>query len=315
MVHLFYLLIGLLLLVIGSKGTVHNASVLSKKLNIPSLVIGIIFVGIGTSLPELFVTLFSGLDKASDLGLGNIIGSNITNVGLIFGVAILLNSVYIGTVKTQKNAFIYFFLVLFFSLLLFMREFSFLSGLLLLLLGFLLIAWEIIEGRKGSFEEDKKEMRNLSSTNSSFLFISLYFFLSLMSLILGSKLVVDSGVEIASLFGVSSFIIGATIIAMGTSLPELSITITGSLAGEKKIVMGNILGSNIYNILLCGGLLGVFNVQSLIDLRSLFFFIFVSLFFCFLIFLHKGKIIPRFFGFLLLAFYFFYLIQYFFFNK
>jgi len=119
--------------------------------------------------------------------------------------------------------------------------------------------------------------------------------------------VVDSGVEVAHLLGISPFMIGITAIAVGTSLPELTVSLVGIAAKEEKLVIGNILGSNIYNILLGGGILGFFGTDRLYTISPLIFFIIFSLFFCFLIYAFKGRSVPRYFGPVLLVFYAIYL--------
>jgi cation:H+ antiporter len=304
-------LFGLFLLVMGGSGVISNSLSLAGKLKISPLIIGIIFVGIGTSLPEIFVSLFSGLDGSGGLGLGNIVGSNIAHICLFLGsVLLFVKKVYIGSVKTQQNGLLMLLITIVFSLLLIFNVFRFVPGALFIFLGFGAVIWEIYEGKKGAVNEDRKVMANLSLINngrklSSVLF---FFFISLIALIIGGKLVVDAGVKIAQMLGVSSFIIGATIVALGTSLPELTVTIESALRkNEDKLLIGNILGSNIYNILFCGGILGLFNVGGINNIQILSLLVISSMFFVGLALIYKGREIPRYWGIILLALYLLYL--------
>lgn len=300
-------LFGLFLLLLGSKELVRNSLILAGKMRVSPLVIGFTVVAIGTSLPEITVTLFGGLDKATDLALGNIVGSNIANVGLIFGFALIFRSIYIGKLKTQKNMLLYFLLSTAFFFILLFGKLLVLEGILLLLLGILAIVWQVRQGRQGALEEDKAVLDELGRDGRHPALALFLFILALSALLIGSKLLVDSGVEIAHLLGISPFLIGLVAIAIGTSLPELAVTITSLLKKEDKLAVGNILGSNIYNILFGGGLLGIFNSGRLSNLTVLFFFALFSLAFCILVYIYKGKKIPQYFGFILLAIFVVYL--------
>jgi cation:H+ antiporter len=131
--------------------------------------------------------------------------------------------------------------------------------------------------------------------------------LSLAALLVGSKLLVDSGVKLANLLGVSPFLIGIVTVSIGTSLPELAVTVTSLLKKEEKLAVGNILGSNIYNILFGGGILGIFSAKGVNNLTALLFFAVFSLIFCFLIYTYKGRRVPRYFGLILLTLFTLYL--------
>ena len=302
-------LTGLFLLLLGSKELVRNALVLAGKVRISPLVIGFTVVAIGTSLPEITVTLFGGIDKANDLALGNIVGSNITNIGLIFGFALIFRNIYIGTLKTQKNMLLYLLLSNVFFLLLLLMRLKVTEGLILLSLGILTIFWQIRQGKKGALKEDKAVLDELGKDHSRNPLLSvLLFILSLLALLIGSKLLVDSGVSLANLFGVSPFLIGIVAVSIGTSIPELAVTVTSLLKKEEKLAVGNILGSNIYNIFFGGGILGVFNTKGVNNLTALSFFAVFSLLFCFLIYTFKGKNIPKYFGLIILATFVLYLL-------
>ena len=182
------------------------------------------------------------------------------------------------------------------------------EGLLLLSLGIVTIFWQIRQGKKGALEEDKAVLDELGKDHRNPFLSVLFFILSLLALLIGSKLLVDSGVALANLFGVSPFLIGIVAVSIGTSLPELAVTVTSLLKKEEKLAVGNILGSNIYNIFFGGGILGVFNTKGVNNLTALSFFAVFSLLFCFLIYAFKGKNIPKYFGLIILATFVMYLL-------
>lgn len=299
--------VGLFFLLLGSRYLVRNSLILAGKIRVSPLVIGFTIVAIGTSIPEIAVTLFGGLDQATDLALGNIVGSNIANIGLVFGFALLFRGIKIGSLKTQKNTLFYFILSTVFFLALLFEKLQLLAGLFLLILGIATIVWQINEGKKGAFEEDKEVLDQLGKDGKHYLLAGLLFSLSLISLLAGSKLLVDSGVAIAHLLGISPFLIGIIAVSVGTSLPELAVTVISLLKKEEKLAVGNILGSNVYNILFGGGLLGVFDAKGVNNLAALLFFSVFSLVFCFLIYNFRGKRVSRYFGFLLLILFVIYL--------
>lgn len=303
-----FFLIGLFFLLLGSKGVVQNALALAGRIRISPLVVGLTAVSIGTSLPEISISFFGGLDKATELALGNIVGSNIANIGLVFGLALTIHHLYIGGTKTQKNMLLYFFLSLFFFAILIFGKLQILQGTLFLVLGFLVLRWQIILGKRGAEEEDKEVVEKLGKAKRSLIVAVILFIISLLAVTLGGKMLVDSGAEIARLLDIPQLVIGMTAVAIGTSLPELAVSLTGVAAREEKLVIGNILGSNIYNILLGGGILGIFGTSKLESLSSLIFFIIFSIFFCFLIYFYKGREVPRYFGPAMLFLYAIYLL-------
>lgn len=296
MTAFLFFLLGLVLLLLGSRGIVQNALSIASRLRISPLTIGITVVAIGTSLPEIVISLFGGLDKATDLALGNIVGSNIANIGLIFGLILTFHSLYIGRTKTQKNMLLYLLLTPAFFLLLIFGQLKFFSGIIFLIWGFSALYWQIIQGQKGAEEEDKEVIAKLAKVRRNPMLAGILFIVSLGIVISGGKLLVDNGIEIARFFNVSQVIIGITVVAIGTSLPELAVSIAGLAAKEEKLVVGNILGSNIFNILFGGGILGSFGAGGLDNYASLILFVIFSFFFCFLIYKFKGQTVPRYFG-------------------
>ncbi|MEX1052398.1 MAG: sodium:calcium antiporter, partial [Patescibacteria group bacterium] len=261
--EIFYFAVGLALLLVGASSIVNNSLALANKVKISPLIIGITAVSIGTSLPEIAIALFGGIEKTTDIALGNIIGSNIANIGLVFGISILLNPLKIGRFKTQRNSIINGGLSLLFFIILVFNSLNIAFGTLFLILGALLIIHNVKQGFVGAAYEDKKMLKNIKTTDKSLFKIILVFIFSLLLIVIGSRLTINYGLLLADLFQVPSVIIGITAIAIGTSLPELAISVFGIIKKEDKLVVGNILGSNIFNILIGGGVLGIFTAGGL----------------------------------------------------
>jgi len=302
-VSVIFFLAGLILLLLGANGIVNCALKIARKIHMSPLVVGITVVAIGTSLPEIVVSFFGGIDNATHLALGNIIGSNIANIGLILGISLLFSDVRVGTHKTQSNGILYFSLSLVVFLILLTNNLNFISGSALILSGLAILWKQIHQGLNGALIEDKKMFQKMTIAHDNSLTLGLYFTISLIIIVVGGKLLVDYGVILARIFGLSETIIGITLIAIGTSLPELAVTVMGILKKEEKLVLGNILGSNMYNILLGGGILGLFNVKSLDNNPTLLFFLSLSFMLSYVIFAFKGMQIPRYYGAILLFFY------------
>jgi len=241
-------LIGLILLIKSANWIVDGASSLAKKIGISSLVVGLTVVAFGTSLPELIVNLFAAAEGAGEVAFGNIIGSNITNILLILGVIAI-----IGTIRIEKEtvweeipfALLAVFVLFVISGSLFGDK-SFLTrndGLILLsLFGFFLFyIYRMAKLRGRSF--------NINSViESSNLLIFAKLSLGIIGIYLGGKLVVEGAVFIAGQLGLSEFLISATIIALGTSLPELVVGVIAALKKNVDLAVGEIIGSNIFNI-------------------------------------------------------------------
>lgn len=303
----FYFLAGLGLLLIGANGVVNSSLALASRYKISPLIIGITAVAIGTSLPEIVVTIFGGLDGGLQLALGNIIGSNIANIGLILGVSALSGGIIVGKQKTQRNMLLYLILSIVTFAVLAMEKLGLLTGILFLVVGHIVLLWQVSQGVAGSHAEDRKLVRNLPKSSKKASILGMYFILSIVALILGGKLLVDNGIVLAQVFHISQAVIGLTAVAVGTSLPELAVSLIGLKKRQGKLVIGNILGSNIFNILFGAGILGLYKVNALKDGISLMVFLLISTLFCLVLFKFKGRKLPRYIGGLFLALYAVYL--------
>ncbi len=254
---IFLILIGFILLIKGADWMVSGASSLAKKHNISDLAIGLTIVAFGTSAPELVVNSIASFENHSDIVLGNIIGSNNFNLFIILGIVALIFPINVQSSTVWKEIPISFLAAIVFFLLAYERILqdgmliSRLDSFILLVLffGFLYYVYR-------QMKNDKSETKP-SDDNFSNVKIWTYIVIGLAGLIFGGKLVVDNAVGIATDLGVSEKIIGLTILAAGTSLPELVTSVVAALKKNSDIAIGNIIGSNIFNILLILGVSGL----------------------------------------------------------
>ena len=255
---IFYIIIGLVLLVLGGEFLVRSSVALSFKFNISKMVIGLTVVSFATSAPELLVSLQAAMDGYPAISLGNVIGSNIANIGLVLGITAILGPLFVD----KDFYFLHWPAMAIISALLFVflkndMVLSTLEGgaLLLGIIVFLIIL--IRKAKKASLageEEDvPDEVDDSLSTVSPFK-ITLWLLIGALALYFGSELLVKGAVELATAMGVSERVIAVTMIAVGTSVPELAASIIAVMKQEKSISIGNLIGSNIFNI---GSVLGI----------------------------------------------------------
>ena len=243
------LIFGFLLLIKGADWMVEGSATLAKKYNVSDLVIGLTIVAFGTSAPELVVNGFASIENYPDLVLGNIIGSNNFNLFIILGIVGLISPIVVKSSTVWKEIPISFLAALILLILgnSFLNDTSVitrLDGMILILLfaGFL---FYIFKQLKNDLALPASNFQNISNTKILLLILG-----GLAGLIIGGKLVVDSAITIATNLGLSEKLIGLTILAAGTSLPELVTSIMAALKKNSDIAIGNVIGSNIFNILL-----------------------------------------------------------------
>lgn len=260
-----WIIIGFALLIKGADFLVDGSSNIAKKFHIPEIIIGLTIVSIGTSMPELFVSATSALEGHSDISMGNVIGSNVCNLLLILGV-----STIIKPIKFQRETRLIEIPMCLALTIIFMiicntnAIISKVEGIILLLLFLVFISYTIFMGKKGEkFDNedntkekiiDKNENNEISILKNIVLII-----LGIVGLKIGGDLTVDNAVIIAEKFGISEKIISLTILAIGTSLPELVTSVTAAIKGNSDIAIGNIIGSNIFNMLLIIGVSSLIN--------------------------------------------------------
>ncbi len=243
-------ILGFVLLVGGANLLVEGASSLAGLLGVSPLIIGLTVVAFGTSAPELAVSVQSSLQGQTDLAIGNVVGSNILNILLVLGVAAIITpiSVHERVVKLEVPIMIAVSVLL--LALSFDGMLSRWDGLLLFSGILLYISFTIKTQDKVEVSETEQE----SNTGAASIILQLLFIIiGLGLLVLGSQWLVNGAVTIAELFGVSQLVIGLTIISIGTSLPELATVVVASLKKQEDLVVGNVVGSNIFNILLVLG--------------------------------------------------------------
>jgi cation:H+ antiporter len=244
-------IVGLVILVKGCDIFIDGASGIATKLGISEHLIGLTIVALATSLPELAVSSIASINQEAGIAIGNIIGSNISNICLILGIAAL-----IMTLKTEKQTiedafFMIVVTIIFIALIAVDQTLNRYDAVLFLLL-YIYFIYRL-------YRTHKKKNAHLSIKKESILRETLFVILGASGLIFGAHFLVESGVGIAQLLGVSPVIIGLTMIALGTSLPELSSTITAALKKRYGLAVGNVIGSNIINILLVLGISGLIN--------------------------------------------------------
>ena len=246
------LLLGISILVWGANKFVDHASVIAKHMGISDLVIGLTLIAFGTSAPEIFVGISSIINQNEEIALGTAIGSNISNIALIFGVSCLYLT---GPSKTQLWNFVPFGLsVVLLGLTLVDGKISFNESMGFV--GILMIFMFVLFKTDGLAEEDSED----SSEFGHSLFVSL---IGLVALIAGANIAVIYAENTALLLGVPQLIIGLTIIALGTSLPELAATIVALRKGKHQMVVGNIIGSNVFNLVFIIPMIGFFGSVEL----------------------------------------------------
>jgi len=252
------LIVGFLLLIKGADYFVDGASSFAKKLRIPSFVIGLTIVAFGTSAPELAVSLNAALKGSNDIALGNVVGSNIFNTLVVLGASAAITPVAVekGIVKKDYPLSIFVSIllgILSLDMILFHAPAMTLGrvdGIILLVVFAFFMYTTLKDGFKHRSELEKTENKQNTSLGKSILVCMI----GLAGIIIGGDLSVDGAKEIARAFGLSETLIGLTIVAAGTSLPELVTSVVAAKKGESDIAVGNVVGSNIFNILLILGL-------------------------------------------------------------
>lgn len=268
--EVFFLVLGLVLLVVGSDLLLRSSVDLSLKYNVSKLVIGLTIVSFATSAPELLISVSSVLKDSSDIAISNVIGSNIANIGMVFSIALLF-----VTIKIKKENIKYDFPWLIIVSLLFIwflqdsqidrfEGFVFTSVLFL----FIIFSFKVRAN-------ENEDLDDLSTSNMSLSKIFIFLALSSILLYSGSELFVESSIFFANYFGVSERVIGLTMVAMGTSLPELATTLVAIYKKELDISIGNIIGSNIFNILAVIGITSIIRTLSIKSSEILSFDIYV----------------------------------------
>lgn len=246
LIQIILLILGFVMLIKGADWFVDGASGIADKIGIPQLVIGLTVVAMGTSAPEAAISISAAVKSSADIAVGNVIGSNILNILIILGLTAIITPLAVqkSTVK-YEIPFMIFITAVFGVLGLIDGEISRIDGIVLWALFIAYIVYLIFMAKKGISEKDDEIFKPHRK-------VSLLVFLGVIGavlIIVGSNITVDAASELARTFGMSERFIGLTIVALGTSLPELVTSITAAMKKNADIAIGNIVGSNIFNVL------------------------------------------------------------------
>ena len=260
------ILIGLLLLFWGADRLVVGAGATARNLGVPPILIGLIIVGFATSAPEMLISAVASMDNAPALAVGNALGSNIANFGLVLGTAIMICPIAVQS-ETLRREFPAVLAATMLTLLLFLdNQLSRLDAVVLFVALGILTVWIIVVGSRTSIsdpiraEPEAEFWEDIPARKATFWLV-----IGLVTLLGGAELMVNGGIDVARRIGVSELVVGVTVVAVGTSLPELAVAIAGSLKGESDLVLGNVLGSNIFNVLAVIGIAGAIRPHDFDD--------------------------------------------------
>lgn len=299
--HLIIISVALFLLIKSADAFIDGASGIANYFSIPPLIIGIFIVGVGTSLPELIVSAMAAMDGKSALSLGNVLGSNIANISLIIGLTAVLSPIIVCRKLLKKEFIIMTFAALMAGITIYDGHFSRYDGFFIIVV-FLISMYALIKGdnnQEADVTINKEEINILKS--------SLFTVGGLGLLLFSSNQLVNSASQIAMHFGASELIVGLTIVAVGTSLPELAASIAAARKKQAELTIGNILGSNIFNILAVlpiAGLIKPYDVENVAITRDLPLMIILTVLFFIMSYSFKKNedgTISRYKGFILLS--------------
>ena len=279
---ILFIIIGAVLVLWGADRLTDGATALAQRMNIPQIVIGLTVVAMGTSMPEFFVSLMSAIKGTSDIAVGNIIGSNLFNTLMIVGISSLVAPMAISKSTVRKD--IPFAIIASIALLAFSidGEVSRFDSILLFAGFIFFIAYTVRMGLKGGDPNmENVKIEDMSPWKAAGLML-----LGLVCLVGGSHLFVDGSTSVARALGVSDAVIGLTIVAMGTSLPELATSVVAARKGRSAIAIGNVIGSNVFNILMILGITGIvlpMDIQGIttLDLAAMLGSVVLLWLFCF----------------------------------
>jgi len=300
------LLAGLVILVWSADRFVHGAAATARFMGISPLVIGLTIVSLGTSAPEMFVSTMAALDGAGGLAVGNAIGSNIANIALVLGITALVAAIPIQKKLIKKEIPILLLVTIIAGLVLADLKLDLFDALILiiaLIVAVYLLFQQTSESGEAIIDEDEQaEIDAMPKKNAIFWLVA-----GLIALMVSSKMLVWGATSIAHAFGISDLIIGLTIVAIGTSLPELAASVASALKGHHDIAIGNIIGSNIFNLLAVlpiPGIIAPLVIDSAVIERDYMTMLGLTIGLVFIIALsYRRGTIPRFTGIILLSAY------------
>lgn len=309
-----FLILSIIILYVGGEIIIKFSILIAESLRIPTLIIGLTIVSFATSLPEIFVSVSALLEGSSNIALGNVFGSNIANLALIMGILALLSNLNI----TKQTFTIDYPFILIISLFLGFIMLSFYSinlyfGILFLIILFFYLLY-IIKKRNDNNHLDINQSKDIDNNKSQFKLIKNIILLlaGVFVLKFGADLLVENTISFAKYFEISDRVIAVTIVAFGTSVPELVTSIVASLKKQQGLAIGNLIGSNIFNILAVIGISAIIQEIKITDLKIIYydylFMIFVTLLIGLFIYTSKDKSISKKQGYFMLTIYIAYII-------
>lgn len=260
--EIVWLLISLVILYYGAEGLVFGASSLAKRLGISALVIGLTIVSIGTSLPELLVSVKAAMNGQSALSIGNVLGSNLFNIGIILGLSAIIYPLLAKKQLLRFDVPVMILTSVLFLLLFLDSKISRIEALLMVVLFITYTAYLLISSKKANKSKSNSDESDDIKLTKHWVLDVLFIVVGLVALVWGSDLLVVNAIIIAERLGMSEAMIGLTIVAAGTSMPELATSVVAALKKRTDIAIGNIVGSNIFNILLILGVSGLIHPIS-----------------------------------------------------
>lgn len=267
-----YVIVGLVILLLAGDSLVKGAVNISLRLGVPALIVSLTIVAFGTSAPELLISIQAIMDGVPGLALGNVVGSNTANVLLVLGIPALLATMHTSECDTRQSYLQMIAATGLFMVLCFIGDFNWVTGVILLsALAAMLVhaAMSANKHRKEakSIEVDEDEEVEGADPNLGWGKILMFLGLGVIGLPLGASLLVEGSVNIAREFGISETVIGLTLVAIGTSLPELATTVMAALRRQADVALGNVIGSNMFNLL---GIMGVASLVGTIPVTAQF---------------------------------------------
>jgi cation:H+ antiporter len=301
----------LMFLIISANLLLKFIEKFAKRIKISPLIIGATLIAAGTSLPETFVAISSIAQNAVDISYGDILGSNIANICLVLGLGILLFPVRVGTEKTQRNNVIMFLTTAYLIIVLLAppslrKPLGFFPAFFY----FAFLIAEIVWGEEGRLKEDKKALAKMPRAGGSAAIHLIGIIASMAGLLISSHFLVSSVISLSKMFGINEAIIGLTIVAVGTSLPELATTLVSGMDKDWKLLFGNIQGSNIFNLsIIAALLLTLSSMEYQISPYTLIVLSTATVSIIYLSHKYEGTNIPRLYGLAYLGLYAFYIFK------
>ena len=309
-INFLTLLIGLFLVVKGADILISSAVTIGKKYGVSDFFVGLIVIGFGTSLPELLVSIDAIIKKSPEISIGNVLGSNISNILLVLGSALLISKINLSKISRFDN-FFHLFIHIVFLLIVWLLVFDYKIGLFFLIL----FTFYIYKSFNNSLSKSENELETndfltkMIFKNPLIIGIPAIIF-SIILTFFGAEFTVDSVIEISSFFGISDSFLALTLVALGTSLPEIITSVRAAQKRMSELIMGNIIGSNIYNLLLILGFVSLF--EAFTFPKEVLFFEVIFLLICVVFFsllLHFKKELNKKFSSVFITLYLFYLLK------